>query len=478
MPKYGELGEEISPPLGILYIASYLREKLPEVEIKITDGLLKGYDNTISEVRDFKPDVLGISFYTPTALSAYSLINEIKNRFPNILILTGGPHATTLPEESFRLAKTDIVVVGEGEKTVYQIVKMYLEKGNVGSMDLDQIEGIAFLQEGKIKYTKPRRYIEDLNEIPFPARDLVNMKDYKGWFLCKRTPETPMLFSRGCPYNCTFCSNRVWNISKPRVRLRSPQNIVDEMEQLYERYGIREFFDNSDEFNNNLKHAVSICQEIIQRRINITWKTQLRAHPLTEELVELMARSGCWYVHLGIESGNADTLEGIGKHITLEQVINACKLLKKYKIKILGLFMLFNVWENESELQYEDIKMTQQTLNFGKKMVDKKLLDYIGWSITTPYPGSRLYNIALKYNLIKVNLKENWDAWLKEDSFIMKLPGISDKDMARMKTKGSILRSWCMLKSRGFMLKDLTYIAKKVLKVLQNEIHSRFKQNI
>lgn len=476
MPKYGELGEGINPPLGILYIASYLREKLPDIEIKITDGLIHGYEETISQVRNFKPDLLGLSFYTPVAQSAYTLINEVKSEFPNTLVLTGGPHVTALPEESFLRAKTDIAIIGEGEETVYEVVKMYLKEGDIKYMDLNQIEGIVFIEDGKVKYTKVRRYIENLDQIPFPARDLIDMKSYRGWFLCRQTPETIMTFSRGCPYKCTFCSNKVWNISKPVVRFRSPKNIVDEMEGLYKEYGIREFFDNSDEFNTNLNHAISICKEIIKRRLNITWKTQLRAYPLNEELVGLMAESGCWYVHLGIESGNRETLEGINKHITLEQVVDACELLKKYKIKILGLFMLFNVWEREDGLNYEDIKLTRHTLNFAKRLVNKRLLDYMGWSITTPYPGSRLYEIALKYNLIKDNLKENWDAWLKEDSFIMKLPGITDKEMAKMKTKGSFLRAWCMLRSRSFGVKDIGYFIKKGLKLLQNEIGARLQR--
>ncbi|OHB44438.1 MAG: hypothetical protein A2Y13_08550 [Planctomycetes bacterium GWC2_45_44] len=476
MPKYGELGEGISPPLGILSIASYLRKKLPGVEVKITDGLLIGYDNAVREVCDFKPDLLGLSFYTPVALSAYCFINEIREKFQNMLILTGGPHATALPEESLKLSRTDIVVMGEGEETVYEIVKMCLEEGNIKSMNLSNINGIAFLRDGKIQHTETREYIKNLDEIPFPARELVDMKNYRGWFLCKQTPETTMIFSRGCPYNCTFCSNIVWNISQPRVRLRSPQNIVDEMQHLHTQYGIKEFFDNSDEFNNNVEHAISICREIIRRGLKITWKTQLRAYPLNEELVELMAKSGCWYVHLGIESGNAETLKGIGKHVTLTQVVEACRLLKKYKIKVLGLFMLFNVWERDNELKYENIEMTDQTLDFARKLVADRLLDYIGWSITTPYPGSKLHDIVAKFGLIKENLLGNWDAWLKEDSFVLKLPGIFDKDMARMKTKGSFLRAKCMLRSGEFGLKDVGYIGKKCLKILQNEFKARFQR--
>jgi len=474
--KLAELGERIGPPMGILYIASYLKQKLGNMDILITDGLISGYAGTLSQVKEFKPDILAVSFNTPVANSAYSLINDIKEVIPDTLILVGGPHATALPEECLRESKTDIVVIGEGEETVWEIAKNIAAGIKLTHSNLLQIKGIAFLGEGKFIQSETRPYIKDLDSMPFPDRNLIKMSQYRGWYLCKQVPETIMIFSRGCPFQCSFCSNKVWNISNPRVRLRSPKNIVDEIELLNIKFGIKEVFDNSDEFNNNLEHAKNICREMIERKIRVTWKTQLRAYPLDEELVALMSRSGCWYVHLGIESGNEETLRGIGKKITLDQVVQACRLLKKYKIKVLGLFMLFNVWETGEKLMYEDISQNMNTLNFAKKLVRERLLDYIGWSITTPYPGSKLYETALKYGLFKPNLEKSWDSWLRDDFFVMQLPGIKDQDIAKIKTKGSILRGLCLLRSQGIKFKDLSYLAKKVLKVLENELKSRFRK--
>jgi len=474
--KLAEMGESIGPPMGILYIASYLRAKTPAIEIQVLDGLLFGYEDTISKIREFVPDILGVSFNTPVANSAYSLIKEIKAFLPNTLVITGGSHATALPEEVLRLSGADIVVMGEGEETVNEIAQKFTVDKRLSDADLIQIQGTAFIKEGKLEQTRPRPYIKGLDSIPFPDRGLVDMSQYRGWYLCKQVPETIMIFSRGCPFSCVFCSNKVWNISSPRVRLRSPKNIVDEIELLKKDYGIKEIFDNSDEFNNDLEHAKNICREMINRKTGVTWKTQLRAYPLDEELVELMSKSGCWYVHLGIESGNPETLKGIGKHISLEQVKDACRLLKKYKIKVLGLFMLFNVWEEKGELKYEDTARSLRTLSFAKSLVRQGLLDYIGWSITTPYPGSSLFDIALKNNLFKPGITVSWDSWLKDDFFVMQLPGIKDQDIAKMKTKGSILRGLCLLRSGGIKLKDVSYLTKKVLKVLENELKSRFKK--
>lgn len=473
--RYGELGGHISPPLGILYLAGYLREKIKDIHISVIDGVRKGYQYTLSQIEFFRPDVLGISFYTPVAMSAYKLAEDVKRLYPDTLVLLGGPHATALPEEALERSKADAVVIGEGEVTVFEIIRMFESKKTITQMDYSRIDGVAFRKDGKILYSTPRQFIPDLNTIPFPARDLVDMRDYSGWFIHKQLPETKMLMSRGCPYHCTFCADSVWKSSKPLVRLRSPENIVDEIESLMEEHGMREIADDSDEFNNKPSHALAICEELKRREFNIPWKTQLRAWPLPEKLVKAMAEAGCWYVHLGIESGNPDTLRGIKKKITIEQVVEACKLLKKYSIQVLGLFMLFNVWEEDGELRFENVEKTRKTFHFIENLVGQGLLSHIGWSVTTPYPGSTLYKIALKHKLIKPELQGNWDAWLLKDTFIMKLPGVDESEMARMKTIGQILRAKLILRSRRFGLKDLPFFAQKGLKLVHNELRSRFR---
>jgi len=342
--KYGELGVQISPPLGVLYLAGWLRKNMPDLQLNVVDGMQIGYKHTIEQIKDFRPDVLGISFYTPVAISAYKLANDIKEQFPKTLVIMGGPHATALPEEVLEKSRADTVAIGEGEQTMLELVCMFDKKGkDPKAMDYYQICGTASMGDGQIRRSSPRTFIADIDTIPFPARDLIDMKKYSGWYIHKQLPETKMLMSRGCPYHCTFCDDVVWKSSKPWVRLRTPKNIVDEIELLAKEYGIKEVMDDSDEFNNNVSHALAICEEMKRRRLDIPWKTQLRAWPLPENLVKAMAEAGCWYVHLGIESGNPETLYGIQKQITVEQILEACALLKKYNIQVLGLFMLFNV---------------------------------------------------------------------------------------------------------------------------------------
>lgn len=462
---YEVLGENMWPPMGILYLSSYLRSRMANVEIKITDGCKIGYKSTLQEIKKFKPDIVGISFYTTLAYGASKLAQEVKKILPSSIVVMGGAHATTLPEDTLKASGADIVIIGEGEKTFSRIVRLISQDKNLS--EFANLPGICIKIDGKVRQNAPSKFITPLDKIPFPAWDLIDIAEYKGWYMSKQSPEATMFFSRGCPYNCTFCSNRVWKSSQPVVRFRSPQNIVDEMEYLKNSFSVKEIFDNSDEFNCNLEHSLAVCREIKKRNLGITWKTQLRVSPFTEELAKELAASGCWYVHLGVESGNQETLNGIKKKIDLKDVELTCKLLKKYNIKVMALFMLFNVWEENGKLCYEDVKMTQNTLDFAWKLVKNNLADYISWSIATPYPGSELYDIACKHNLLNPAFRDSWESWQKEGLFIMDLPGVSKTDRNIIKLKGEFLRMMCLLKRKYFKLKDLPFLAKRALHILR-----------
>jgi len=468
--RLGELGEEIAPPLGVLYLAGALCSVFPEMDVLVEDGLRYGFDHAWQAIEDAKPDFLGISYYTTAAEGAYQLAKRAKEQFPGVRVVLGGPHATALPEEALASEGVDAVVVGEGEQTIIELTRLWRASKDDWKRAAHKVDGLAWRSDEGFVLNRSRDHITPMDDIPLPARDLVTMSDYRGFYLAKARPETSMVMSRGCPFSCTFCSNKVWKVGRPLVRTRSPQSVAGEMEVLKREFSIKEVFDHADEFNSNVGSAMEISRELIRRDLGLTWKTQVRASPSSVELVELMAKAGCWYVHLGIESGNERTLKGIGKRVTLEQVRNACKVLKEHGIKVHGLFMLFNVWEENGKLQFEGLEETRQTLDFAESLAADRLVDYMGWSITTPYPGSKLYEIALRHNLIKPQLRANWTKWLLDETFVMQLPGISDHDMARAKTKGSVLRAKLMLRSGNLNSRDLAYIGKKGLKLLANEI--------
>lgn len=477
--KIAPIWEAALPPLGILYLAAYLRKVLPSVKLKATDGLLHGMDKTLAEIRSFQPDVLCVSFYTGSALGAYKLINKVNKEYPETVTIVGGPHATALPEDVLSHSATDVVVRGEGECTLATLVGLLLDEGKLTVDVLADVDGVAFRDhDGLVRVTRNPKYVLDLDGIPFPAWHLLRLSDYRGYHLCKQTPEYPVLFSRGCPYDCVFCPNEHWNLSKPKVRFRTPKNIVDEMEELSHTYGIREFNNLADELNNHPRLDLEICQEITHRRLGITWKTMLRADNVRDELVRAMAESGCWLASLGIETGNPATMVGIRKQFTHEQVERACRLFKKYGLKVQGYFMLFNVWEEHGELRFEDIEMSRNTVRCAERLFDEGLLDYMGWSVATPYPGSELYWIAVRHGLIRPELVREWDDWNQSAFFVMKLPDVDELEQAQVLRSAQTLGAKASLLRRGVRLVDIPMMGRTALRTLRTELGAALHRSI
>jgi len=464
------------PPLGILYLAAYLRREEPDVDISATDGVFQGWNETIKEVQESKPNILCVSFYTGSAIGAYNLINLIKAENPDLLVIAGGPHATALPKDVFANSMADIVVRGEGESILLSLIRKFKKSTYLSNDDLAKVKGIAFRKKDGAIQVNPNDSIQNINldDIPFPAWDLLPITEYRGYHLSKQTPEAPILFSRGCPHDCVFCPNEHWNLSKPKVRFRSPKNIGDEMEELARNYGIREFNNLADELNNHPRVALEICNEIKRRKLGITWKTMLRSDNVPENLVRAMAESGCWLVSLGIETGNPETMIGIQKHFSHEQIEIACKLIKKYNLKVQGYFMLFNAWEERGKLFFEDCASSMNTVNYAQRLFDAGLLDYMGWSVSTPYPGSELYKIAVRHNMIKPQMVNRWDEWAQTELFVMKFPNCSESEQIRVVRKAQTLGAKASILRNGLRLKDIPMMTKTAIFTIRTEIYSRF----
>jgi radical SAM superfamily enzyme YgiQ (UPF0313 family) len=422
------------PPLGILYLASYVRQFHPEIKWKISDG----YANTgvISDFKSFKPDIVGVSYNTPFATGAFKLMKIIRELDPSVKIVAGGAHPTAMPDESLKFA--DAVVVGEGEQSFLKIIE-------------NDLSGIV-----------KNEYIKDLDTIPFPARDLINMKDYFGNILKRKSPETSIISSRGCAWSqCWFCSE-MWKICKPYCRVRSPKNVADEIEMLTEKYKIKELYDQAEEINIG-STAEKLCDEIISRKLDISWKACLRCDNLDDNLMEKLHKSGCWLIYLGMESGNQRTLDGIRKGIKLEQIVNACKVAKRHDVKVVGYFMVFNAWEENGKLANENINDCRNTFKFAKKLLKDKLLYDAGFQITTPMPLSLLWGTANKFNLIPEELKGKWEEWglAKAEKIVMKLPDVTDDDYKTIKNE--IYRLWLIRNIKNINLSLVSKVALRYL---------------
>jgi len=383
----GNAGGEL-PPLGILSIAACLRES--GYRVCVIDALVKdwGSREIVEYVRTKKPRVIGFSAITPNFFRAVDYANRVKEAFPDILTIIGGHHATILVKEVIKENKAfDIAVFGEGELTAVELMNAYKLNNydhtaflnNHGA--LEKIKGIAFRRDGAIEVSSPRELVDDLDQLPFPARDLVPMEKYIPLpNQYKRLPVAHMAVIRGCPYQCFFCSNN--SVFGRKIRARSPRKVIAEIRFLMDKYKIREISFWDDMMTTNKIWINEFCDLLSKNRMDITWTCYARADSVSESLLRKMARAGCWNIFFGFESGNQKLLDNIGKGITLQEMRNVNKWCKKAGKEVRASFML--------ALPGETPELAQETINFAKELSP----EYAQFCITTPYPGTRLFDEA------------------------------------------------------------------------------------
>lgn len=361
-------------------------------ETKILDLNLYNVPSTIlrKEINDFKPQYVGVTFVTPLFNEMVYIANEIKKYGPDTKIIGGGAHASSLPKETLTNSPLDIVVIGEGDFTILDIVE---------GKNLADIPGIAYKYNGKIIINHPRKYIEDLDTLPFPAWQLYDLRQYKtSKLMVRKNPAGWIETSRGCPFNCCYCNKSVFG---KHFRVKTPERVVDEIDYML-KLGFKEIHIADDMFTTNVDRIKKICEEIIKRKLNFPWATVtgIRVDRGDQEMYKLMARAGCYRVYYGIESGNQEILNNVGKKITLEQVKNAVRMAKKAGLETCGFFMLALPGETE--------KTMKDTINFACELN----LDLAKVTITTPLPGTTLYNELEKEERIKTKDWSKYNLYL------------------------------------------------------------------
>ena len=374
--------QKFGQPLGLMYLASYLRQNFPELKVKIIDLLPEGlsFEQVLEQIGEFQPELLGISGMSFEAKELHHLAQLSKKNYPKIPIVVGGPYPTTAGEICFQDKNLDFLVRGEGEFTLAELVDWLI----YGRGELKEILGLAYRENGRAQFNPPRPFIEDLDSLPFPAWDLIKIERY---FDLPRFGTTyvhkeymQVMTSRGCTFKCTYC-HRIFGVG---FRPRSPENVVAEMEILQKQYGIKELYIIDDCFNNHPRRAKRICELILERglKFSINFPNGIRGDMVDDELLEKLKAIGTYRITYAVETASPRLQKMVKKHLNLEKVKTAIEKTDQKDIMVDGFFMIGFPSETKEEIK--------KTLDFALK---SKLHSFNIWFVT-PFPGTELFQQA------------------------------------------------------------------------------------
>ncbi len=388
----------IYPPLGLGYIAAYLIKNLNFDNIEI----IESDTDVFSKISKSKPDVVGFTSVSPNYSQVSQISQEVKKNL-EIPTIIGGSHITAIP---YTLSQDfDVAVYGEGEITVLELMKAFLEKGSLEPKYLQGIDGIAYHSNNKVEVTKPRKLIEPLDTIPPPARQLFDMERYLQPSDALTSGElmrgTTLLTSRGCPYNCRFCQvTKNWK--KPRFH--SPQYVIDEIKYLVDTYKIEGLNIIDDLFIANKRRLGDFVDLLVKEGLDqkLRFTVNGRANLINEDIMVLLKKMNVELIALGLESMSEPVLSYLKNNtVTVEQNKTAVDLINKHGMRVSGLFMIGTPGETKDDMM--------KTLNYIKGT----RWGHCHISITTPLPGTELWELAKKRGLVdEYNI--NWDAFNAE----------------------------------------------------------------
>ncbi len=385
-------GEQI--PLGIFYLASWLRKHDYHVAVTDAEALKLTEEQILEEIRQFAPDFIGISSTTVAFHRAVGVAGIIRSRVPGLPIILGGPHITSNIEHAMSFEAFDYGVIGEGEITLLELLTALSAKTSV-----NEIAGIVYKDVSKkLIITSGREYIENLDMLPFPAYDLIQdislytppPSNYK------TLPVVNIITSRGCPNLCTFCDRNVFG---RRYRERSAQNVFEEIKFLHEKYHVREIAFVDDTFLINKKRIHELFDLLSREGLHFSWTCMARINNVTFEFLQFLRDNGCWNIAFGIESADEDILKAIKKNISPENVRQVIDWCHKLAIKTKGFFIVGH--------PLETIGTIDKTIRFACSLK----LDAVVVTINTPIPGSQQYAEAHMYGALDTTDWSQFNYW-------------------------------------------------------------------
>lgn len=381
-------------PLNLGYIASYLEEK--GYKVKIIDMNILSEQKTFLLLNEFCPSVIGITVQTAMLNYSHELVKKCKEICPQSHVVMGGPHCSAEPVKTLeKNPYLDYVIYGEGEITFYELVEAIKTHTSFASID-----GLAYRDSDFIQKNKPRELIETLDILPFPARHLVHPKNYFGTnvtngYFGKDLRAIDLLTSRGCVGNCIFCAGNI--TFKQKIRFRSYENIVAELDSSIAKYDINHVFILDDVFTLN-KELVSQLSSYFKRK-KLTWSCTTRVDLVDSELLKVMKQGGCKKVNFGVESGSDTILQLNKKGITKRQITTAIENVRKARIKYIE--CNFIIGSHPDETVY-DIYKTMDLIHQIKP-------DFIAVTVIEPFPGTQVYELMKEKELLyeRYTIKQN-----------------------------------------------------------------------
>ena len=398
-----------APPTGLLFLAAAL--DAAGVENHVLDAEVEGYseEQIIDAVKTSRAAVVGFSATTPEINYTLHIAKKIKEEVPAVHITVGGPHAIVLPEQLISEEAVDSVCSGEGEKAFPEFIARFFQRDTAGRA----FDNIYYKENGTIMKPRAHVFIDDLDALPFQARYKINPARYthpapgKG-----KVPFAVILSTRGCPYHCSFCCQ----IMGPKVRYMSPGRVIEEIETIKKDFGIDFIQFNDDTFVANRQRVIDICELLIRKDIRITWFCMVRANLVDDELLRIMRRAGCVRLTMGVETAHQKSLDRINKKTTPDDYVRACALAKKNRIETRASFIIGVPYENKADIL--------ATIQFAKTLA----LDEAAFHIMTPYPGTKILEMAKKNEGIRL-LTENFSEFRRWGNAVIELPELSREEL-------------------------------------------------
>jgi len=399
-PAYNYATPVMHPPLLLAYAAAYVRARGHDVYLIDAPVKAQTVEGFLAEIAGIAPDYVVAETSTPSFSNDVAVARMIKQTVPCQTVFVGS-HVSALPIPCLEQSDLDAVIVGEYEVSLAE----YIDKGpkNTASVAYREIDG-------NITVNERRAYIEDLDSLPFPARDLLPNNKYFDPILLN--PFTFVLAGRGCPYRCTYC-NWPQLLTGRRYRSRTPENIIDELAMIEQEYSFKSFLFNDDTFTVNRDHAMRVCQGIIDRGIKLDWGCYARADTTDRELLEKLREAGCFILKVGVESGNQTLLNNIRKGYKIAEVYKGIALMKELGFHVHATFVFGMPGETN-----ETIK---QTIAFAKEL-DTSTVQF---STAIPYPGTEFYQLLQDNDYL---LEDSWDNFMPAHP-IFAYPDLSARDL-------------------------------------------------